>query len=172
MDKDIMEIVFGAEGVEMEPEKFKVTNLQSASWCMAKASGAAGKIASADAMRNEARARIDAWFDEYTAPHVATIAAMEIFLEPWVREEVADTKKKSVNLPNGTAGFRDSGESVVIFDEEKMIAEAKRLDIEVHTVESVHKKDIKAYIKETGVVLENAKLVQGSEKFYIKVKGE
>ena len=172
MDKDIMEIVFGAEGVEMEPKKFKVTNLQSASWCMVKANTAADKIANETAMREAAVRRIDAWYDEYTASHVATIAAMEMFLEPWVREEVADTKKKSVNLPNGTAGFRDSGESVVIFDEEKMIAEAKKLDIEVHTVESVHKKDIKAYIKETGVVLENAKIVPGTEKFYIKVKGE
>jgi len=170
VDKTIEEIIFGAEGVEMEPEKFKVTSLQSASWCMAKASTAAGKIANAQAMHLEAISRINAWFDEYTAPHVATIAAMEMFLEPWVRDEVADTKSKSVKLPGGSAGFRASPDSVVIPDMDKMVAEAKTHGIDIQTKESVKKNDIKSYIKSQGVVLDNAFLVQGTEKFYVKVK--
>lgn len=170
MDEKMMDLIFGAEGVEMEPEKFKVTSLQSASWCMSKASAAAGKIADAQAMVEEGRRRLDAWFDEYTAGHVATIAAMEMFLEPWVADEVADTKKKSVSLPNGTAGFRSSPESVVINDPEKIVAEAKMFGIPVQTKEYVNKTDIKKYIHEQGVVLDNAFLVPGTEKFYVKVK--
>lgn len=172
MDKDIMEVVFGIEGTTMEPDKFKVTNLQSASWCMAKTNTAADKIANAEAMREEAIRRINTWFDEYTAPHAATIAAMEMFLEPWVREEIADQKSKSVKLPNGTAGFRSTPESVVITDEVKIVEEAKVAGIETHIKETVHKKDLKKHIMETGQVFDNAFLVPGSEKFYVKIKGE
>lgn len=172
MDKDIMEIVFGAEGVEIEREKFHVTSLQSASWCMAKASTAITKIANAQAMKNEAIGRIDAWFEEYTTEHNATIDSMKYFLEPWVVEQTQDQKSKSVKLPNGTAGFRTTPESIVIKDDKAMVDEAKKLDIPVQTKEYVTKTDIKKYIKDTGVVLENAFITPGSEKFYVKIKEE
>ncbi len=172
MDDKIMEIVFGAEGVEMEREKFHVTSLQSAAWCMAKASNAVAKIADAQAMKDEAIRRINAWFDDYTAEHNATVESMEFFLEPWVREEIKDKKSKSVKLPNGTAGYRTTPESVVITDEEKIVGEAKAAGVETHIKETVHKKDLKKHIMETGQVFDNAFLVPGSEKFYIKIKGK
>ena len=103
-----MDVIFGAEGVEMEPEKFQVTSLQSASWCMAKASAAVNKIKQAEAMKAEAHYRIDKWFDEYTADPTKAIELMKEFLRPWVEEETADQKSKSVKLPNGVAGFRTS----------------------------------------------------------------
>ena len=153
----------------MEPESFKVTSLQSASWCMSKVSTAAGKIANAQAMRDEAINRINAWFDEYTAGHAATIAAMEEFLAPWVDKEIADQKSKSVKLPNGVAGYRSMPESVIITDEEAVIAEAKAAGIEVHIKESVHKKDLKEYMY-AGGKLDNAYILPGGEKFYVTVK--
>lgn len=172
MNDNLMETIFGIEDTEIEPEKFKVTNLQSASWCMAKASAAGGKVANAEAMRDEAIRRINIWFDDYTSEHNETIARMEEFLEPWVQEEIADQKSKSVKLPNGIVGFRTMPESIVIKDDKAMVEEAKKFDIPVQIKEYVTKTDIKKYIKDTGVVLENAFITPGSEKFYVKIKEE
>ena len=169
---NLAEIIFSAEGVEMEPEKFKVTNLQSASWCMARVSTATNKITNAEAMKDEAIRRINVWYEDYTAEHTATIETMQMFLEPWIRDEIADQKSKSVKLPNGTAGFKSTPVSVVIKDPKKIVEEAKMNDIPVQTREYVNKTDIKMHIQKTGQVLDNAFLVEKTEKFYIKIKGE
>lgn len=183
MNNDIMETIFGAEGAEVEPEKFKVTNLQSASWCMAKISTAVNKIANAEATRDEAIRRINVWYEEHTEDFNDTISTMEEYLAPWVDKEInteqtadggfkfINPRKKSVKLPNGVAGYRSTPESVIITDEVKIIEEAKAVGIETHVKESVHKKDLKAYMY-TGKKLDNAYIIPGGEKFYVKIKGE
>lgn len=169
---NIIETIFGKELEETKKEDFQVDSLSKANWCATMADSAFNKILKAEQMKAEATAHIDKWFEDYTKEHTDTIDKMKELLAPWVSEEIADKKSKSVKLLNGVAGFRSSPESIKITDEKKMVEEAKEFGIEVHTKECVYKTDIKKYIKDTGHVLDNAVLIPGSEKFYLKQKEE
>ncbi len=169
---NIIETIFGKEIEETKKEDFRVDTLKKANWCATMADSAFKKILEAEQMKEEAMARIDEWFEDYTKEYKGTIDKMEELLDPWVWDEIKEKKSKSIKLLNGTAGFRSTPESIKIKDDKAIVEEAKMYGIPVQTKEYVNKTDIEKHIKETGQILDNACIVPGSEKFYLKMKEE
>lgn len=166
MDKDLFK-VFDDEAEEIVPEGFVVKDLQTADWCMTKMAIANTRIAEAERLRDAAIARVHEWFENYTAEYNKTLEKMEEFLRPFVAEHIKDTKSKTLKMINGKAGFRTTPEKIEIVNENELVEFAKKENIPVQIKESVHKKDIKEYIKKTGHIPGCVKVIPGSEKFYI-----
>lgn len=87
-------------------EDFLIDSLEKAIWAMRKIAAAKAKIKEIDAVGEAEIQRVKTWVDKEKASHIRTIDSMEYLLRPYVASATAESKKKSVNLPNGTTGFR------------------------------------------------------------------
>ncbi len=90
----------------------------------------------------------------------------------WLESRIAEDggRRKSVNLPAGTVGFRSEPAKVVIDDEGAVVAWCKehKPDL-VQMVERLSKSGLNAYIKQTGELPEKGVRIESErEKFYVK----
>lgn len=161
---DLMEIIHD----EPEKQRFEVKDLDTANWAVSKVVDANARIAARKAQADEYKAKIDAWLDRANADDERTIEFFEAELRPFVQQEVARSNKKSVKLLEATAGFRDSGGSVEIEDEEALIAYLESFAPElVRVKKSVDKAELKKRLK-AGEEFPHAHIAPGSTKFYVK----
>ena len=79
-------------------------------------------------------------------------------------------RRKSVTLPAGTIGFRHAGMKLVIDDEEKVIAWAKKAQPTLIVIqESISKSGLNQYFEDTGEIPPSGVRVEPeAEKFYVK----
>jgi hypothetical protein len=93
-------------------------------------------------------------------------------LEEWARVELAKPehrKRKVINLPGGTIGFRRTVPRLVIQDEAKLLAWCKQhLPAAVKTVESIVKTPLNEHVAATGEIANGAELTGGGETFYVR----
>lgn len=171
---EIMKDIFGVtETVEdAAPEGFSVKDIQTANWCMRKYKDAQDKIKEADQARKEIIERVKAWLEDYCREYFDTMAKMEELLKPWIEKELETSRKRSIPLIHGKAGFRKGRDSIDIHNMDALVEYAKKNDIPVKTVESVLKKDLLAKIKETGQVPDPkiAFMVEAKDNFYIDIE--
>lgn len=93
-------------------------------------------------------------------------------LEHWSREEIAKFggKRKSLNLPAGTLGFRSVPAKLVIDDEARVLSWAKsNLPEAIVVVERLAKPAINAYSEQTGVIPDEGVHVEpATERFFVR----
>jgi hypothetical protein len=79
-------------------------------------------------------------------------------------------RRKSVNLPAGTIGFRQDGPKLIVDDEAAVIGWAKRNKPElVGVVECLSKSGLNQHLKQTGEAPDvGAHIEPAREKFYVK----
>lgn len=144
---------------------FQVTDRDSADWVV-------GKMLDLDARETRLKAgyeaakreieRERAFFERRFGDGLRNVALREITAN--------GGRKKSVNLLNGTVGFRVSPEKIEVGDEEKAKAWAKdnALDaISVKVTESLIKKELLAAMKKRGEVPDGCEYVEPTQKFYV-----
>lgn len=74
-------------------------------------------------------------------------------LQTWVRGHIANGRKKSMNLPSGTVGFRKVNASLQVDDEHAVLVWAKaNCPKAVVTVEKLSRTELKAHFEQTGEV--------------------
>lgn len=90
----------------------------------------------------------------------------------WLRRKIEEQggRRKSVNLPAGTLGFRKENAKLVIDDEELVLAWAKEHHPElVCIVERISKSRLNDYVEATGEVPDRGLHIEGEkEKFYVR----
>jgi len=147
------------------PEVFAIRDEVSAAWLVRKISEARAYVAKvrAWAHREERRAlREEEFFmGRYGAQ-----------LEAWCRGEVAKLKgrRKSLNLPGGSVGFRRVEAKLVIDDEAEVLTWARQhLPGAVTSVEKLSKSAINKHFENTGEVPEAGAHVESErDNFYVK----
>ena len=153
-------------------ENFEVTDVKSAVWAVGRLHEANVLLAQYDAqyeaIKVEALKRLDAWYDSATAKARETVDAMESFLRPYAESECERLKSKHVDIPGARLGFHSNPSAVEIYDEERVIAQVKAVDIlAIRTKESVDKKRLKDLI-EGGTHIDGAEVVPGSVRFSVE----
>lgn len=190
---ELQEFLYGEQTAEAKKEGWKVDSMERANYCLAQIKKYEAKKAEYKALVDEEKARLDAFLREaYTEPD-NSIAFFTGALQPYITDVLSvEKKKKSINLPNGTAGFRAVPDTIDR-DEVKLLAFVKKYDTSlVDTKEFVKWADLKAKLKfvtseittedgdtveevkavtEDGEVVEGIKVTKNEPKFYVKVEG-
>lgn len=90
-------------------------------------------------------------------------------LERWVREQLERSRRKSVKLPAGTAGFRVEPPRLEVRDEQKLIGWCRRSLPEAIRVQTqVLKSLVKDHVRRTGECPDGAEVGGGNRRFYVR----
>ena len=151
-------------------KRFEVKDLDTANWAVGKMLKAHQRIAVRAAQGAEYKARIDAWLEQANKEDLATCEFFEGELRPFVQSELVGSKKKSVKLLYGTAGFRTPPDHVEVEDEEAALDYCRKFAPELIRVkESVDKAEIRKRLAK-GEVFDGVKLTRGETRFYVNIE--
>jgi phage host-nuclease inhibitor protein Gam len=147
------------------PEQFRVHDEATANWVVRRITSAMAyqkKVAAwADAEIRRAQHE-EAWFRRRFGEELVM----------WTREQIEalKTKRKSINLPAGTLGFRQIAEKLIIDDEEKALKWARRsCPNAVVTSERLRKTVLNEHFASTGEMPTTGVHIEpAAEKFYIR----
>jgi hypothetical protein len=148
----------------LAPKRFEVTDRSSADWLVR-------KVVEADAHIRRVK--------EQSVREIARTQRERDFLllrfgpqlERWAKAELQKHKgrRKSVLLLSGTVGFRTLAEKLVVDDELRLLAWAKRhCRKAVAVIERVSKTALNQHVESSGELPDGAHLEPAKEKFYIK----
>lgn len=168
-------------------ESFKVHDVQSADWAMAKIRKYEAKKAEAKAAVDAKLAELDSTRKIYTDFLVGEykeqdekIAFFQALLLPYITDKLEGAKVRSVKLPNGMVGFRAKAPSFD-FDNDKLLAFTKKYKPELVstiTKENVSWGELKkeltvtkdgAVVTPDGEVVEGVKATVYEDTFYYKL---
>lgn len=157
----IQEVQDAQEFLPPAKAEFHVTDESSANWVL-------GKLLDCD----EEEARIKAW---YKSAMQEVERKREFFenrfggeLEAYAAQALAESKSKSLKLPNGSIGFRSSKPGLVIVDEARVDLWASiHAPHILNVVTTLSKSRLKEYYEATGEIPDGADLGETALKFYI-----
>lgn len=144
------------------PEAFHVHDANTANWVVRKINEARERAerAKAWAAKEAERAARDEAF--FLGRFGAEMAA-------WTRGEIDGSRRKSVDLPAGRAGFRTKPAALIVDDESKTLAWAEtNCQAAVVVKRSLSKSALNDAFAKSGEVPDGAHVEDASEKFYIK----
>ena len=91
-------------------EGFIVDSDAKADWCLDKIRKAREQqernAETAKAILERKKAEVEEWLAEQNAEAESTVLRMQAMLEPYIQEKLRESKKKSLKLPSGSAGYR------------------------------------------------------------------
>ncbi len=157
---------------EHQSQGFLVDSAEKAEWALSKIARSEHRIQELAALAEAAKARIDARLEEITKADRATVARLGDMIRPWASVEVAQNgKRKSIQLLNGTVGFRQSPASLVVTDEAAAVAwlEANGGAF-VRVKKSVDKLGLKKAIEEGGPLPDGVELPPAEVNFYVEAR--
>ena len=153
-----------------EVKRFEVKDLDTANWAIGKMMNAHERIVMREAQAAAYKYKIEAWLAEANKDDLATCEFFESELRPFVQQAILGTKKQSVKLLYGTAGFRHSPGTVEVEDEDAAVAYCESFAPEmVRVKKSIDKMAIKKRLAE-GEVFEGVKLAPGHTRFYVNIE--
>ena len=94
-----------------DKQEFIIDDLAKAEWAMKKISAAQNKISELNEQSAKMKSDIDKWLEGELKPLTDEIEHFQAKLMPFINEQLKDSKKKSVNMPSGKAGYRKGGVS-------------------------------------------------------------
>jgi hypothetical protein len=147
------------------PPKFQVVDEQSANWVIKRVMEA-----------RQYAARVKAWADqELTRAAREEKTLLFLFgrqMEQWTFSEIEKVRgrRKSLNLPAGTVGFRTLPIRLVIDDEARVLSWARsNLPDAISVVEKLSKSIVNDYSAKTGVIPDGGAHVEPEcERFFIR----
>ena len=89
-----------------EKERFEVTDLASAEWCMEKLAEKAAERQQVEEQYHKMIDRYNKWWQTNIDKLDSDEAYFRKLLRSWVADQLAGSKKKSISLPSGRVGFR------------------------------------------------------------------
>jgi phage host-nuclease inhibitor protein Gam len=162
---DIIEILH-----DPEVKRFEVKDLDTANWAIGKMLKAHDRIIVREAQAQAYKHRIDEWMREANKEDAQTLEFFESELRPFVQSELVGSKKKSVKLLYGTAGFRTPPDHVDIEDEEAALDYCRKFAPELIRVkETIDKAEIRKRLAK-GEVFDGVKLTRGETRFYVNIE--
>ena len=164
---------------------FEVTDISSANWTVRKILEHQAAIDEVKAQADKMKTEIEEWLQSETEEHQKSVDSLSALLSPFVVSQIEGTKKRSIKLPSGTAGFRKGSVTFTLEGEkvdgksEQLLALVKQRQLEDYVVvkESVDWAGLKKSlnITEDGKVispdvelLEAMTATQEPDKFYVQ----
>lgn len=89
-----------------EKEAFVIDDLAKAEWAMKKIAERQKEILDKKEQAAKMRADVDEWLKKETEEQTDSINYFTSLLQPFVTKQIKNSKKKSINLPSGKAGYR------------------------------------------------------------------
>jgi hypothetical protein len=171
IENDMLDILYEDAEIPEEGSEgtWEVTDIKSADWAIGMARKAVLSIVEAKEYADFLHLKIDAWVEKIEKKNNRTIEFMKGALEPWAKEKLAGLKDRSFSLPAGKCGFRKGSDAVNWNEDLFGPDDAEKLGIPVKTVKSVLKTEVKKYIKSTGNIPDGVILIEGVDKFYVKL---
>lgn len=96
----------------IENEGFVVDTLEKADWAMGKIKLEREKMAQNEELVKARIEQLQEWLKKKNEASQGSITFFENLLVPFVQEQIKDSKKKSINLPSGTVGFRKATKTI------------------------------------------------------------
>ena len=171
--------------MDLAEKRFEVTDVSSAEWCVEKLAEKAAERQQVDEQYQKMIDRYNKWWQTNIDKLDSDEAYFRELLRPWVAEQLADTKKKSINLPSGRVGFRSGSKSFLLNGEKVASTNQDLVDIVdaddsvyVETKRSVrwgeykktlHVLDDGRVTTSQGEIIPDMKVEQGEPKFYVEV---
>lgn len=160
-------------------DKFAVTDIRGAEWCLKKISRAQREYEETKAYVDEQKAKLDAFLADAKAKFDGDKGYFESLLMPYAMEQLeGQKKKKSIKLPSGTIGFK-SVPAEIKKDDEALKAFVKESAPEfIETKETVKwgefKKTLTAtedgrYITANGEIVDGVTFEEKPDVFYSKL---
>lgn len=153
------------ETLRAVPENFSASDERSVAWLVRRV------VAARDYARH---------VKEYAEVELARAAREEkvlLFLfgrqaEEWVRDQISKSggRRKSINMPGGTVGFRRTVESLVVDDEQAVMSWARTNCPEaIVKIERLSKTSLKAHLEATGEIPTTGAHVEPAvDRFFIR----
>lgn len=150
---------------------FQVANQSQAIWALRKMQQLTRRQAAAQATARDEIDRIGRWLTDIEAKSQGELAYFEALLRDYfLREQAADPRLKSLQLPHGTLKLRNQQREYA-FDERLVIPWAKEnLPEAVQIKENLLKTPVKDYIKATGEVLPGVVISMRPAQFSIDLE--
>ena len=147
------------------PKQFEVTDDKTANWLVKRI------------MQSRTYSlRVKEWAEQETQ-RAAREEQTLLFLfgrqiEAWAKDEIGklNGRRKTINLPGGTIGFRTAPTRLVVDDEAAVISWARQnLPVAVVTVEKLSKSTLNEYAEKTGVIPDAGVHVEPqADKFFVR----
>lgn len=159
---------------------FVIDTLEKAEWAMRKIAWYVRKNREVQELAARRVLQIESWAQKETENIADQIAFFESLLQPWAERELAESKRRSIKLPQGTLGFRKS-QPKFDRDEDKLLPWVKDNKPEHLVVrESVDWAGLKKRltvangiaITEEGEVVPGVTVTRVPDKFYVKPEVE
>lgn len=91
---------------ETKKEAFRVTDMASAEWVLERLAELDEERKQRDEAYKRMMERYKAWYDGENAKEASRRGYFNSLLDAWARDELKDSKKKSISLPGGTLCYR------------------------------------------------------------------
>lgn len=133
---------------EQAKEKFKITNLESASWAFRKLKAINANIAETKKLADIERKRIKEWEDKAVKDYERSISFFEYLLKDYFEKMRAEDPKFKLSTPYGKVMSRKQQDKW-IYDEDVIVASLKKngLDKFIRIKEEPNKTDLKKDIE-------------------------
>lgn len=152
----------GITDLQSVPESFEVHDAGTVSWVVRKITEArryADRVRAWAAAELRRAEREEQFFLMRFGPQ----------MEIWCRKELVRSKRKSISLPGGVIGFRQSPQSLLIRSEEDLIKWCRKyLPAAIVTTQQVLKQTVKDHVQSSGEVPDGAEISPKTEKFFIR----
>lgn len=182
MSNSIIESEAKDLGINVELEGFKITNAEQANFFLRRLEEVTkerDKInETCDREIKSFNERVNAFRESKAGTLNNTLDFFHSLLESYAKQELVDSKKKSISLPFGTLQFKTPADSYK-YDEKEMLKylEGNKITGYTRTKSEINKNDLKAdfvikgedvYFKDKK--LDEVELVKGVTKFSVKLK--
>lgn len=151
---------------------FEVRDLESAEWCVRKVAASERRMQLRHELVLKRKVQLDEWETRANRADLATTERMAELLKPWAEHEVAlNPAKKSISLPTGIVGFRQSPDSIEVVNLMDAVLHLKELGATdcIRVREEVDKRALMARVKAGEPLPEGCELREGERRFFVKV---
>lgn len=169
---DINEIIGDAPA--RRDDGFVIETEKHALWATGKIRDAEESLQDLKARYEDYKRQLDEWYQTQSKALEQTVESMSHFLRPYVAEQIASGKKKSLLLPDGTkAGYRSSPARINDTDPDATIEWCEYNAPEAVKVEKrVLKSVLKDRLKQGKALPPTVDIEPGDERFYVDVTGD
>ena len=149
--------------------QFTIDDPSKAAWAIARILETDARIAQRTSLADTYKARIDQWLAMSNKPDNDSITYLSFLLEPYVKDEIAKQKSRTLSMPTGNASLRKLPDRLEITDSAEALAYCEA----EHPEAVIIKKELdKSVLKD--LILKQAEPIPGIEaeigpdKLYIK----
>ncbi|RKX92017.1 MAG: hypothetical protein DRZ90_14310 [Spirochaetes bacterium] len=167
-ENDMEDVFYGGEMIQAPASSLEEADNLTHNIIMAQK-----RITAAEEYAKKMKAKVDEWLEKTVDDDQVQINTLMAMLVPWARIEILDRRKKSIDLMDGTVGFRRKQGKTVDEDKEATIEWYKKhwpLYVKESTVFKLDVKAAKEFYREKGEKAPTIEFQEPSDVPYVSEK--